>query len=71
MKSNMNDEPSLEKIDDFNDKESKDKRNTVRLVVLGLILFGAIYSFFKYENNQVSDYIGTPEKPGINVTKGK
>ncbi len=71
MKSNMNDEPSLDKIDDFNGKESKDKRNTVRLVVIGLLIFGAIYSFFKYNNNQVDDYIGTPEKPGINVTKGK
>lgn len=71
MKSNTNDEPSLDKIDDFNGKESKDKRNTVRLVIIGLLIFGAIYSFVKYNNNQVSDYVGTPEKPGINVTKGK
>lgn len=71
MKSNMNDEPSLDKIDDFKGKESKDKRNTVRLVIVGLLVFGAIYSFFRYNNNQVSDYVGTPEKPGINVTKGK
>ncbi len=71
MKSNTNDEPSLDKIDDFNGKESKDKRNTVRLVIIGLLIFGAIYSFFKYNNNQVDDYVGTPEKPGINVTKGK
>lgn len=71
MKSNTNDEPSLDKIDDFNGKETKDKRNTVRLVVIGLLIFGAIYSFFKYDNNQVDDYVGTPEKPGINVTKGK
>ncbi|WP_428024745.1 hypothetical protein [Arcobacter sp.] len=71
MKSNMNDEPSLEKIDDFNGKETKDKRNTVRLVIIGLLVFGAIYSYFKYDNNQVDDYVGTAEKPGINVTKGK
>ncbi|PLY09031.1 MAG: hypothetical protein C0626_08425 [Arcobacter sp.] len=71
MKSNINDEPSLDKIDDFNNKESKDKRNTVRLVVVGILVIGAIYSFFRYENNQVSDYVGTPEKPGINTTKGK
>jgi hypothetical protein len=67
----MNDEPTLEKIDDFDNKESKDKRNTVRLVIIGLIVLGAIYSFIKYENNQVTDYVGTPDKPGINVTKGK
>lgn len=71
MKSNINDEPSLDKIDDFNNKESKDKRNTVRLVVVGILVIGAIYSFFRYENNQVNDYVGTPEKPGINTTKGK
>mgnify|MGYP001105168473 CR=1 FL=1 len=71
MKSNMNDEPTLDKIDDFDNKESKDKRNTVRLVIIGLIVLGAIYSFIKYENNQVTDYVGTPDKPGINVTKGK
>ena len=71
MKSNMNDEPSLDKIDDFNGKESKDKRNTVRLVIIGLLIFGAVYSFFKYNNSQVNDYVGTPEKPGIDITKGK
>jgi len=71
MKSNFNDEPSLEKIDDFNGKESKEKRNTVRVVIIGLILFGAIYSFIKYNYNQVDDYVGTPENPGINTAKGK
>lgn len=71
MKNQLKGEPSLEKIDDFNGKESKEKRNTVRLVIIGLIVFGAIYSYIKYENNQVDDYIGTAENPGINVTKGK
>lgn len=69
MKSNYNDEPSLEKIDDFNGKESKEKRNTVRLVIIGLIIFGALYSVIKYNFNQVDDYVGTPEKPGINTSK--
>ncbi|RXJ81930.1 hypothetical protein [Arcobacter sp. F2176] len=71
MKSNMNNEPSLNKIDDYNGKESKSKRNTIRLVIIALLVFGCIYSFFRYENNQVNDYVGTPEKPGINTTKGK
>ncbi|ADG92900.1 hypothetical protein Arnit_1242 [Arcobacter nitrofigilis DSM 7299] len=69
MKSNMNNEPSLNKIDDYNGKESKSKRNTIRLIIIGLIVLGAIYSFFKYDNNQVNDYIGTPENPGISTTK--
>lgn len=34
MKSNMDDELSLEKIDDYNNKESKEKRNIVKLVVI-------------------------------------
>ncbi|MGB5920423.1 hypothetical protein [Arcobacter sp.] len=69
MKSNMNNEPSLNKIDDYNGKESKSKRNTIRLVIIALLVLGGIYSFFKYDNNQVSDYVGTSENPGINTTK--
>ena len=69
--SNMNEEPSLEKIDDFNDKESPEKRNTVKFIIVILLILGGIFAYFKSENNSVNDYVGTPEKPGINVTKGK
>ncbi len=69
MKSNMNKEPSLNKIDDYNGKESKSKRNTIRLIIVGLLVLGAIYSYFKYENNQVNDYVGTSSSPGINTSK--
>jgi len=68
MKSNMDDELSLEKIDDYNDKESKEKRNTVRLVVLFCLLVGAFFGYLKY-SNQVDDYVGTKEAPGIDVSK--
>ena len=68
--SNMNDEPSLDKIDDFNDKESPKKRNTVRLIIIGLLVVGAIFAYIKSENSEV-DYVGTKEAPGIDVTKGR
>ena len=68
MKSNMDDELSLEKIDDYNDNESSEKRNIVRLVVVFCVLVGAFFGYLKY-NNQVDDYVGTKEAPGISTTK--
>ena len=68
--SNMNDEPSLDKIDDFNDQESPEKRNTVRFVILVLLIMGAVLAYMKLDNNTVSDYEGTKEAPGIDLTKG-
>ena len=38
-------EPSLEKIDDYNGNESKQKRNTVRLVIVLLLVFGAVLTY--------------------------
>ncbi|MBP9490891.1 hypothetical protein [Aliarcobacter cibarius] len=40
-------EPSLEKIDDYNGNESKQKRNTVRLVVILLLVFGAVLTYLQ------------------------
>lgn len=71
MGDKLHGEPSLDKIDDFRGKESKDKRNTVRLVILGILLVGAVFSYMKYTNNSVSDYVGTEQNPGINTAKGK
>lgn len=68
MKSNMDDELSLDKIDDYNDKESSEKRNIVRGVVVFLLIIGAVLSYLKY-TSQVDDYIGTEEAPGISTTK--
>jgi hypothetical protein len=68
MKSNMDDELSLDKIDDYHDKESSEKRNIVRGVVIFLLIIGAVLSYLKY-TSQVDDYIGTKEAPGISTTK--
>lgn len=43
-------EPSLNKIDDYNGKESKQKRIIVRLVVVFCLVVGGIFAYFK--NNE-------------------
>ena len=63
----MKNEPTLGKIDDYNNNESPEKRKTVRLVVLFCIIVGIVYSIAKYSNNSESDYIGTVEQPGISI----
>jgi len=65
----MQNEPSLEQIDDYSGHESKEKKNTVRLVVLLCIVVGALYGFAKYNFNSVDDYIGTKQDPGLNTSK--
>jgi hypothetical protein len=45
-------EPSLTKIDDYNGNESKQKRNTVRLIVILLLLFGAVLTYLKQPQEQ-------------------
>lgn len=68
MKSNMDDELSLDKIDDYNGTESKEKRNIVKLVVIFCLVIGAVLAYTKY-NSTVDDYIGTKESPGISPSK--
>ena len=65
----MQGEPSLEQIDDYNDNESPQKRRTVQLIVIGLIAVGIVYAFVKFNYSVPSDYIGTPENPGIDTSK--
>lgn len=64
----MKNEPSLEQIDDYNNNESPEKRNTVRLVVLFCIAVGIIYGIAKYNYSTPDDYVGTKNNPGINTT---
>lgn len=68
MTSNMNDELTLDKIDDYNGNESKEKRNIVKLVVVFCLVVGAIFAVIK-STSTVDDYIGTKEAPGIITTK--
>ena len=63
-------EPTLSKIEDYDGKESKEKRSTVNKVILFCLLVGAIYGGVKYFFDAPKDYVGTPAAPGIN-TAGK
>jgi hypothetical protein len=64
----LTNEPTMDYIDDYNNQESTQKRKTIRLVILGLVLFAGVLSYIKMTHETVSDYIGTPDSPGINVT---
>lgn len=68
MTSNMDDELSLEKIDDYNGKEPKEKRKIIWLVIIFCLIIGAVFAIIK-STNQFDDYIGTKESPGIVTTK--
>ena len=61
-------EPTMDYIDDYNNQESAQKRKSIRLIIVGLVLFAGLLSYVKMTNDTVSDYIGTPDNPGINVT---
>jgi len=62
-------EPTLDTIDDYNNQETPTKRKTIRLIIGGLLVFAALLSYIKISNDTVSDYIGTAENPGIDVTR--
>ena len=58
-------EPSLESIDDYDGKESKEKRLTIWLVILSGLLIGAIYGIVQ-GNATVSDEMAVErQKSGI------
>ena len=59
-----NEEPSLEKIDDYDGKESSEKRSTVVKVIIFCLIVGAVFAYFK-STSIPDDYIGSEEKPGI------
>ena len=57
-------EPSLEKIDDYNGNESKQKRNTVRFVIIFCLIVGGIFTYMK-NNSASNDQINLQEQTGI------
>ena len=64
---NFETEPTLNKIDDYNNNESAEKRWTVRLIIIGILIVGGIYSYLVTSSEMPSDYIGTPENQGMGV----
>ncbi|MFK2823758.1 hypothetical protein [Arcobacter sp. YIC-80] len=67
-KKDFDDELSMDKIDDYNGNESEEKRNTVRNVIIILLIVGAVFAYFK-STSIPDDYVGTSENPGINTSK--
>jgi hypothetical protein len=61
-------EPTMYTIDDYNNQESTQKRKNIRLIIVGLVLMAGLLSYIKMTHETVSDYIGTSDSPGINVT---
>lgn len=58
------DEPTLETIEDYNGKESEQKRLTVWIVVLSGLLVGALFAIIA-ANSQVTDVVVDKETTGI------
>ena len=57
-------EPTLQGIEDYNSKGSKEKRLTVWIVILSGLLLGSIYGIIS-ANTSVSDVLAGEEKTGI------
>ena len=45
MKSNMNLEPSLDKIDDYNGTAAKEKKREINLIILGILFVSVLYNY--------------------------
>ena len=65
----MQNEPSLDQIDDYNDNESPEKRKTIIKVVVFLLLIGVIFTAIKVTNTSSDPYVGTEQNPGISTFK--
>jgi len=48
-------EPTLEKIDDYNGNETKQKRNTVRLIVILLLILGVVLTYLQQPDKKASE----------------
>lgn len=57
-------EPTLETIEDYNGKESTEKRMTIWIVILSGLLIGAIYGIISV-NSSVSDDLGVSPTAGM------
>ena len=51
----MEREPSLNEMDDYQGKESNKKRRLVYGIIIGILIIGAIFTYFKYRFSDVDD----------------
>ncbi len=61
----MQNEPTLERIEDFNNQESSETRSIVKKVVMTLLVIGCFYTAAKYYFSDVSDAIDTGSNPAV------
>jgi len=67
----MNNEPSLEGIEDFNNHESPETRSIIIKVIVGILIVGVIYTGFRVYFSNVSDQLDTTAKPAVYDVKHK
>jgi len=63
-------EPTMNNMDDYNGNESPKKRKTINIIIFGLLAVGLVLAIVRLNDGVPSDYVGTPDKPGINTSKG-
>lgn len=61
----MNNEPTLEGIEDFDNNESPETRSIIKKVIVGLLVLGALYAGMKIYFLDVSDRVDTSSKPAV------
>jgi len=61
----MNNEPTLENIEDFDNNESEETRSIVRKVIVTLLILGLFYAVSKFYFSDVSDRIDTTNRPAV------
>jgi len=62
----LTDEPTMNEIDDYNNKETPEKRRIIYIVIAVLVLIGVASYFYSASNATLGDdYVGTADKPGI------
>ena len=61
----MQNEPTLEAIEDFDNKESSETRELIKKVVIGLLIIGALYTLTKTYFSDVSDRVDTSKVEAV------
>ncbi len=70
---NFDQEPTMQKIEDYNGNESQGKKNTVRAVIIMILIVGGFFSYLyntAYEESK-KEYVGTQNNPGITTNSNK
>jgi multidrug resistance efflux pump len=64
-------EPRLEDIEDYNDKESSEKRKTVKIVIMLLLMCGIFYAVVKnyYDSHMPESFNPVVTKDIVDTTK--